>query len=394
MRTCRNACAPRATPTCAAGTRPLAKPAAWLALLGLLADLPHSPEVLVPAALGALRQGVRADFGTFTALESRTLRSGTVFSERFSGEALRWLCASRDTAQAAQSTEAMVRSDGESRRLHCLAPEFEDGPLHRRIFQPLRARWSMTAPLLDERGDAHGLLYLHRGPEHGPFTDGEQQLLRQARNALPAVTQPRRAPATSATEPGQVPVRQASLVMNSRGEFISVGQGAEELLYRCARPGPGTTAWGEADARALPDAVRSAAEQLLWEAGADQPAVHGVPCGRVAGLGGDIEFRLEPMQTPGTKQRAVGVHMTLLEPADVALASRLAAWPLAVQQKRMLVTSLRTPDQYALADALGITLNTLKSDVRDMLRRTGFASRQALVKAVLREPAPGVSAMA
>ncbi len=47
----------------------------------------------------------------------------------------------------------------------------------------------------------------------------------------------------------------------------------------------------------------------------------------------------------------------------------------------------------ALADALGITLNTLKSDVRDMLRRTGFASRQALVKAVLREPAPTAVAL-
>ena len=98
----------------------LLRPSALLAHLQLLATLPYSVGVLMPSVLYTLRQGLRADYGTFTPLAPRTLRSGAIFAERFSSDVMGWLCAARETAQAVHSVEAMVRPAGEPRRALCL----------------------------------------------------------------------------------------------------------------------------------------------------------------------------------------------------------------------------------------------------------------------------------
>lgn len=362
------------------------RPSAWLAHLQLLANLPYPLEVLMPSVLYTLRQGLRADYGSFTPLEPRTLRSGAIYAERFAPEMMGWLCAARETAQAAHSTEMMVRSDGESRRALCLASDFEDNPLYRHLLQPLGTRWSMTAPLLDAKGDTRGLLYLHRSAAHGPFSDAEQALLRRARNVLQPLALPRQ---SDAPEDGDIPrvgLRQASVVIDGRGRFIGVGDGARELLYRCAKPGPGETAWLTPGVEALPAPVMDDVLNLLWAARRGTALPQTAPR-RLRGQAGEHEFRLEPLGTctgrPGTM---VVVHVRHLEPTDITLARRLTHWKLSPQERRMLITALRHPDQHALAERLGISLHTLKSYSTDMVRRHGFASRQKMTEAVLRRP--------
>ena len=371
------------------------RPSAWLAHLQLLATLPYSLDVLMPSVLYTLRQGLRADYGTFTPLEPRTLRSGAIFAERFAPQVMGWLCAARETAQAAHSAEAMVRSDGESRRALCLAPGYEDSPLYRHILGPLGTRWSMTAPLLDAAGTARGLLYLHRGAAHGPFSDAEQRLLRQARDVLRPLAHPRLPAAGAHERMPRMNLRKASVVMDGRGRFIGMGDGAQEMLYRCAEPGPGATAWLAPGVEALPAPVMADALNLLHAArqrsGVPQP-----PPRRLRGQAGEYEFRLELLGAPtGGPDAMAVVHLRHQEPADITLARRLARWKLSPQERRLLTCSLRHPDQHALAEHLGVSLHTLKSYSKEMIRRHGFASRQDMTRAVLRQPtAPNDSRLA
>lgn len=360
------------------------RPSAWLAHLQLLAELPYAFDALIPSVLSALRQGLRADYGTFTPLQPHTLRSGAIFAERFEPNVMGWLCAARETAQAAHSAELMVRSDGNSRRALCLAPGYEDNPLYRHILGPLGTRWSMTAPLLDAAGKVRGLLYLHRAAAHGPFSDAEQAQLRRARDVLRPLAHPRPAAAGADERIPRVDLRRASLVMDGRGRFIGMGAGAREMLYRCAEPGPGATAWLEPGAEALPAPVRADALAMLRAAqrrsGVPQPAPR-----RLRGQAGEYEFRLELLDAPsGGADAMVVVHVQQQEPADITLARRLARWKLSPQERRLLTGSLRHPEQHALAEHLGVSLHTLKSYSKEMIRRHGFASRQHMAEAVLR----------
>ena len=370
------------------GRSPKLQPVApWLAQLELLASLPYPVKTLMPSVLHTLRQGIRASFGTYTPLEACSLRSGSIVSEAFARCAMHWLCAARDQAQASQSTEAMVRSDGESRRLFCLRPDYEDSPLYQEIFLSLEARWSMVVPVLDARGAAHGLLYLHRNRVQGAFSDADQALLRHARRALQGLARPDEVGAgeplvSSALPPSRV--RSASLVLDDRGDFTSLGEGAEDLLYCGAAPGPGSTDWSEMNAQALPYHVREMALATL--AGHGRGAAPGKRCSvrrPVQGHGGEFRFDVERLHALDGRTRGVLVRLQQLEPRDVTLARELVRWPLSPQEKRLLVASVRAADQYALAEELGITLNTLKGYVKDMVRRTGFASRQAMVTGIL-----------
>ncbi len=373
----------RAASTSSLAGTALMRPGAWLDHLRLVAELPYPAPVLMPTVLQVLRQGVRADFGTFTPLQPGTLRSGSILTEAFAPQVLRWLCAARDAALAAQSTEEMVRSDGESRRAYCLRPDYEDSELYRHIFQPLGARWSVTTPLLDGGDAAHGLLYLHRRAAHGPFTDAEQAALRQARLALrPLARAGAHDPDAAGDAVPRVALRHATLLLNAQGHMVSMGEAAAEMLYRSAAPGPNQTAWAEHNVQALPALVMDDALALLRRRA---PAAARGIARRVHGQAGDYEFRLERMAAPGTGARGVAVHITHLEPADITLTRQLACWPLTPQEKRILVASLRAPDQYALAERLGISLNTLKHHVKDLVRRTGFESRSAMVAGVLEQ---------
>lgn len=366
----------------------LLRPSAWLAHLQLLATLPYSVDVLMPSVLYTLRQGLRADYGTFTPLAPRTLRSGAIFAERFSPDVMGWLCAARETAQALHSVEAMVRTDGESRRALCLKPGYEDNPLYRHILQPLGTRWSMVAPLLDATGQACGLLYLHRGAAHGPFSDAEQRLLRRARDVLQPLAGRRQPAAEDDDGIARVGLRRASVVVDGRGRFIGMGDGAREMLYRCAAPEPGATAWLAPDVDALPAQVMDDLLDALRAAPQRAPAPHAAPR-RLRGQAGEYEFRLELLGAPvhSTDPTAV-VHLRHLEPADITLARRLPHWKLSPQERRLLVNSLRHPHPHALAERLGVSLHTLKSYSKEMIRRHGFASRHDMANAVLQRAAP------
>lgn len=81
------------------------------------------------------------------------------------------------------------------------------------------------------------------------------------------------------------------------------------------------------------------------------------------------------------------IGIRYFEPIDITVARRLAGWPLSPKEKRILIASARNPAQHQLADALGITVNTLKSYNNEMVSRLGVESRHSRISALLSDQA-------
>lgn len=360
---------------------------AWLQQLRLLAELPYRPAVLLPAVLATLRRGVRADFGNAIELEPRTLAPLHMVTERFSSATTRYAQQSPQDFFELLPIDLQVASQGEALRRYALSAEYERCRPYLHYYAPLGVRWSTGVPLRDAEGHAQALLFLHRRREWGPFTDVEQALLRRAARALLALTLPRpREPVRTA--PAQSLRARATLVLGPDGRFLGSSAQARRMLFDSQLPEPGDTRWAGTDLRALPPAVADAAAALLR---GDAERLAPLHC-TLGGLAGEFGYLVEPLRAPPADgadadssdgPAMVAVHIHDLEPTELALARRLICLPLSLQQKRVLLASLACPEQQALAERLGISLNTLKSHVSQILRHTGASSRQALVSQIL-----------
>ena len=83
----------------------------------------------------------------------------------------------------------------------------------------------------------------------------------------------------------------------------------------------------------------------------------------------------------------VALGLRHFEAVGIAVARRLASWPLSPREKRIVVAGTRSANLAQLAEALGVKVNTLKSYNKEMVDRVGVGSRQALIEALLGDEA-------
>ncbi len=350
---------------------------AWLDHLELLANLPYPAAALIPTVLATLRRGFDADIGSFGWVAGPHLEPVAFWSERLTEPVFRWFNAHLDEVFAEFPLRQQLESDGAVVRQIQSMPGYEDHWHHRQLLEPLGVRWAMAVPVFDRQGACDGFLYLFRRAAAGPYTDGDQARLRRARERLRGLG----AAVDSTLPPCPLrPARVATLQFDATGRLLARGQGAIELLYLCHDSRMGILDWAAPDQSALPAQARAMVGALL--ADTTSPAVVQCDENRAAGC---FRFRAERLHALDGGPCQIAVTISHWEPIDLTVARALLDWPLSPQEKRLIVLSTRRPDQRQLAEALGITVATLKSYINRLHARLAIPSRQALIDRLLAE---------
>lgn len=370
----------RPMPAIALPSGPSRQEVAWLSHLEILAELPYPGPMLVPAVVSAVRAGIDADFGAFGWVEGEHLRPVAFWSERMTEPVFRSFIAHLDVFFDEFPLRAHLESDGDAARLAQMMPGYEKHWHLTELLEPLGTRWATGVPIKGLDGACEGFLYLYRRADAGPYTDAEQAKLRRARDRLVGL---HAAPTLGLAACPERPAARATLQFSLDGRMTARSANAIELLYLSHDARMGVLDWAAHNLSALPPSPRAMVEQLLVAPGVPPLA----QCELVLAAG-RLHFRgarLEPLDGGAP---LVSVDIQHMEPIDLALARRLLDWPLSPQEKRLLLASTRQPGQQVLADALGITVGTLKAYVNRLQRRFDVSSRQALIERILGAPDP------
>lgn len=160
-------------------------------------------------------------------------------------------------------------------------------------------------------------------------------------------------------------------------------QEGARLIYLLGGANMHSLEWARPDWLALPDTVREAARRLFEHDAGEmrQRLPIDQPWGR-------FDFFLEKLpHHSDAAGSGVAVSLRYFEAVDITVARRLAGWPLSPRKRRIAVAGARNPNIAQLAQVLGITINTLKSDNKEMVDRLGIGSRQELIEALLSDDA-------
>ncbi|MBL8311085.1 MAG: helix-turn-helix transcriptional regulator [Burkholderiales bacterium] len=348
--------------------------AAWLTQIELLANLPYAATALIPAVVAAIRDGIDADFGAFGWVEGEHLRPVAFWSERMTEPVFRSFTSHLDVFFDEFPLRIQLDSDGEAIRGFQDIPDYESHWHLTEIIAPLGARWATGVPVRNQRGECSGFLYLYRRADAGRFTDDEQATLRRARDRLTGLH-------TAADQARTVPLclaATATLQFDALGTMVARGARAIELLYLCQDVRLGVLDWAQQNVRALPGAPRALIEQQLVNDGTSRLAHCSLEV-----AAGRFDFRIERLERLDTTAPQITVTIQHWQPADIAVAKQLAGWPLSAQEKRLIVATAREMDHKEIADALGVTVGTLKAYVNRLNAKLGVESRKAFVQQLL-----------
>ncbi|MFT3778180.1 MAG: hypothetical protein QM772_07875 [Ottowia sp.] len=353
----------------------------WLAHLSLLAGLPYPSLALMPSILAIVRARVHCAVGSFGWTDA-DMNPTAFMTEHMSLRAYQWWISHASDFFAQCPIPAQWDSRGESFRQFIAAPEFARTAFFDEVFASQGQRWATLAPVRIAQGEGYGFLSVYREPEAGPFTDAEQARLWRGAQALAGLD--RRHHAWQAPAPVETALAgEASLLIRPDGALAARSQEAARLLYLQGGANMHTLDWARMDWQALPAQVREAASAMF-----EQPVpelkrrvcLH-QPWGR-------FEFVLEKMPGHGAPAEALVVAgIRYLEAIDITVARRLAGWPLSPREKRLVVASTRSTSLAELAQALGITVLTLKTYNRELMNRLRIGSRQQLIDGLLSDEA-------
>lgn len=353
----------------------------WLAHLGLLADLPYPSLALMPSILAVVRSRVDCAVGSFGWTDAG-MNPTAFMTEHMSLRAYQWWISHASEFFALCPIQAQWDSRGESFRQFVAAPAFARTVFFDEVFGSQGQRWATLAPVRIAQGEGYGFLSVYRAPESGPFTDQEQARLWRGTQALAGLD--RRHHAWQAPAPVETALAgEASLLIRPDGALAARSQEAARLLYLQGGANMHTLEWARMDWRALPAQVRDAARAMF---GQPEPELKRRVC--LHQPWGRFEFVLEKMHGQGAPAEAlVVVGIRYFEAIDITVARRLAGWPLSPREKRLVVAGTRSASLAELAQALGITLLTLKTYNRELMNRLHLGSRQQLIEWLLSEEA-------
>lgn len=353
----------------------------WLEHLRLIAELPYPSLALMPSILPIIRCRVSNTVGGFgwTDLDFAPL---AYMTDQMHLSAYQWWASNLEVAFGMFPIAEQWASRGEMVRRICLGADFETSALFREVLVPQGLRWMTIAPGTIAGGTRLGFLSMYRPREAGPYTDREQELLLRAAKALAALDRPAN-PLSALPACPMREVAQASALVRADGSMAARSQEAARLIYLLGGANMHTLDWARPDWFALPASVREAAQRLF-----DHPDSELRQRVRIDQAWGRFEFALEKMPHQlDEKEPLVIIGIRYFEAVDITVARRLAGWPLSPREKSIVIAGTRSGTLPDLAEALGITVNTLKSYNKEIVDRLGVASRQDLIDLLLGEEA-------
>lgn len=323
--------------------------------------------LVLPSLLPVLRQVVKADHAAFFYCDER----GSITN----------LYAERLLPPAVQARYHDRHNDAHFRQ-HYLARVADPCPVSRRsvgaeeraqdyyrdVLQPLGIEHFLYA-IVRSGARVLGQLSLYRG-ERGPaFSERDQSLLQEVLHYLgEALSVPSPSPAAAALEQS---VEDGLAVFDAQGQPLYADE-AWGRLIRLAEGNPITPATALYETQSLPRFVAAVAEATA----ASPHALH-----RVDTVWGSFTFRRHRL-TAADGAPACGLTVSRLSAEPVRLTQGAASLGLSPQQREVALLLAQGKTNQAIAQALGISLNTAGYHVKHVFARLGVHDRADVGKAL------------
>ncbi|TDM07977.1 MAG: hypothetical protein C4K60_00150 [Ideonella sp. MAG2] len=240
------------------------------------------------------------------------------------------------------------------------------GAYYQEVLAPLGVEHFLYA-IVRHQGVALGQLSLYRGPSAQPFSEADEATLAEVLHYLgEALAVPTPTPASAAQEHV---VEEGLAVLDEQGRELFADAHWPRLV-RLAQGDVLTPARAHEDAERLPRFVAS----LLAAIVASPQAVH-----RVDSAWGQFAFRRHHLSSAqGAAATALLVSRLSVEP--LRLAEGAAALGLSPQQREVAVMMAQGHSNQAIAEHMGVSLNTASYHVKQVFQRLDVHERTAVAK--------------
>lgn len=356
---------------------------AWLDHLRMMAELPYPSWLLIPSLAKVLRAHLDWDLIILGWDEKETLQPTDLWAEPVRGELFQRYMSSLGQYVEEVPIRPLLETRGRIFRMAETHPDYEKSMLYREFFEPYGVRWGVVIPIyLGEEGLA--FLALMRRREGGRYTDADQDRLDRVSEAL-SVLDRKQNPLAGLPPAGFQQSQVATMLLGRDGRIAAQTQEARNILFMARHTGLGFPEWIRSDWHALPPEVVTVAESL-WACQEGEPTREV----RMRLAWGEFDFLLERVALNFDRPE-VGVNVVMRhhEPLDITVARKLWGWSLSPQEKRIVVASARNPSLSELADALDLSLGTLKHYINGILNRMNVDSRQELIDKILVDAVQG-----
>ncbi len=321
--------------------------------------------LLLPSLLPVLRAWVPADHGAFFYCDERGSITNFYPERMLPHEAMaRYHDRHNDTQFRAQYQQRLGADKPTSRRSVTTAERAS--AYYQEVLAPLGVEHFLYA-VVRHQGVAVGQLSLYRGPKEPPFSEADEATLTEVLHYLgEALAVPTPTPARAAQEHV---VEEGLAVLDEQGRELLADEHWPRLV-RLAQGDVLSPARAHEDAERLPRFVASLLAALL----ASPQAVH-----RVDSAWGQFVFRRQALSGPqGTAAIALRVSRLSVEP--LRLAEGAAALGLSPQQREVAVMMAQGHSNQAIAEHMGVSLNTASYHVKQVFQRLDVHERTAVAK--------------
>jgi DNA-binding CsgD family transcriptional regulator len=349
---------------------------AWLDHLRIMAELPYPSRAMLTGIAEVLRAHFDWDLISFGWDERATMQPLAYWAEPIVGEILQHYVENFSKFAQEVPLQAMFDSNGHLLRMAENSPEYEQSSLYQNLLEPYGVRWGMASMVYLGESEV-GFFGLFRQRERGPYSDAEQARLDKAALALGDLDR-RHNPLAALPEPGSREALLASMLLNRAGNIQALSRNARNILFLARYQGMGPPDWARSDKQALPPEVARCIEDMF---AAEDRVIDEV---QLRLPWGSFDFVLEKMELLGERpETVINIIIRHHEPLDIAVARALWGWPFSPQEKRILIASARNPSLAQLAEALGLTVGTLKHYINVLQGKLGASSRQEIIERVL-----------
>lgn len=343
-------------------------------------------EQLMPALLKAVRRLVGAESAAFFWVDSRGEMTG-LYAERLLPAPVMKLYFERYYESGAASFKrafAERASTGESVIAVSTSPSEEATPIYNEVYRHLEAHHILYG-IVREQGQALGQLSLYRPKSASAFTAAQRTELATIMRYVAHGVSHRGAPAVGAVEYVNAD-EDAVFVIGPDGEIRQIAAAAQKLLALATQGGIGP----EQMLTHLRESARPALRQLagrlrdaLGSGVADAPDLV------IDNAWGRFVLRAYAVSdAPLDDASMIAVRIQRQEPMLLRFVDALEGLGLSPQQREIAAGLAKGMSNQELAEAMGISANTIAYHIKQLFQRLDTHDRQQMVGRVLGSPGP------